>query len=42
VKPFDIVTITCGYDTTTRQTTVTWGEGTDDEMCLVGFYLTMP
>jgi hypothetical protein len=32
--------ITCGYDTRTRTTPVTWGEGTSDEMCLNYVYLT--
>jgi hypothetical protein len=36
----DVVKITCGYDTSSRTTETTWGEGTADEMCLAGFYLT--
>ena len=33
------ISIRCGYDTTTRTDTVTWGEGTADEMCISYFYL---
>ena len=39
VEVGDRVNLTCTYDTTTRTATVTWGEGTDDEMCLAGFYI---
>lgn len=38
----DSVSITCGFDTTTRSEPVTWGEGTQDEMCLTYLYLTAP
>lgn len=40
VRGGDQVRITCGYDTSHRTEMVTWGEGTEDEMCLAGFYLT--
>jgi len=33
------ISIRCDYDTTTRTDTVTWGEGTADEMCISYFYL---
>ncbi|HET6610472.1 MAG TPA: hypothetical protein VFG83_00710 [Kofleriaceae bacterium] len=36
----DEIDITCTYDTRSRETTTTWGEGTEDEMCLSFFYLT--
>lgn len=36
------VTISCGYDTTGRTTPVTWGEGTNDEMCLAYLYIATP
>ena len=36
------LTISCGYDTTSRTTPVVWGEGTDDEMCLSYLYMTGP
>jgi hypothetical protein len=36
----DIARITCTYDTRTRSSTTKWGEGTDDEMCIAGFYVT--
>ena len=35
------VRIDCGYDTRTRMSSVTWGEGTSDEMCLAYFYVTL-
>jgi len=35
----DRVRLTCSFDTSSRTDTVTWGEGTDDEMCLAGFYV---
>jgi hypothetical protein len=34
-------TLSCGYDTRSRTTPVTWGEGTADEMCLVYLYVAM-
>jgi hypothetical protein len=34
----DRLRITCGYDTSDDTTTVTWGEGTADEMCVAGIY----
>ena len=40
VMPGDFVEIACGYDTRSRTMTTTWGEGTQDEMCLTFFYLT--
>lgn len=36
----DTTRLTCAYDTTTRTQAVTWGEGTQDEMCLNFFYVT--
>lgn len=36
----DTVNITCTYDTTSRDRTVRWGEGTDDEMCLSFMYVS--
>lgn len=36
------LTITCAYDTRNRTTPVTWGEGTNDEMCLSYLYVTRP
>ena len=33
------ISIRCGYDTTSRTDTVTWGEDTADEMCISYFYL---
>lgn len=39
-QPGDKVTITCGYDTVGMTETVTWGEGTQDEMCLNFFYVS--
>lgn len=36
----DTLQIACTYDTTSRDTTTTWGLGTADEMCLAFFYIT--
>ena len=38
VMPDDLLRMTCRYDTRGETNTVTWGEGTDDEMCLVLMY----
>jgi hypothetical protein len=40
MKGGDPVTITCRYDSTADTSTVTWGEGTGDEMCIAYFYAT--
>jgi hypothetical protein len=34
----DLFRISCTYDTRGRTTETVWGEGTEDEMCLAGFY----
>jgi hypothetical protein len=39
---FKSATISCTYDTRGRDKPVTWGEGTNDEMCLSYFYATAP
>ncbi len=36
----DALSITCTYDTSSRTEDISWGEGTQDEMCLVFVYLT--
>lgn len=36
----EIANITCRYDTSSRNSVTTWGEGTEDEMCLTYFYAT--
>jgi hypothetical protein len=36
----DTLEITCHFDTTHDTTTVTWGEGTEDEMCIAFLYVT--
>lgn len=38
----DTIRVTCSYDTTDRPQPVTWGEGTQDEMCLSFLYTTTP
>jgi hypothetical protein len=38
----DALSIRCGYDTRSRTETVSWGEGTADEMCLAYLYVTSP
>ncbi len=40
LRASDSVTIDCGYDTTGRNQPITWGEGTQDEMCLAFVYVT--
>lgn len=40
-KPNDAIRITCSYNTMGRTETVTWGEGTLDEMCLSFLYTTL-
>lgn len=36
-----VMRITCTWDTSSRDTTVTWGEGTQDEMCLAFVYVSI-
>lgn len=36
----DVVNISCTFDTTSRTEQVVWGEGTQQEMCLVFVYIT--
>ena len=40
VSPSDTVYMRCSYDTRDQQDLVVWGEGTLDEMCLVGILAT--
>ncbi len=40
VQGGDTLRLTCGYDTTGRDTVTTQGEGTEDEMCIAFFYVT--
>jgi hypothetical protein len=39
--PSDTITLRCAYDTSDVDDTVYWGEGTDDEMCVLGIYVTL-
>jgi len=39
LRPGDRLTLRCGFDTTGVNHVVHWGEGTEDEMCLAGFYM---
>lgn len=41
IRPTDSATITCTYNTMERDETVTWGDGTQDEMCLAFVYVTL-
>jgi len=41
LEPGDVGTITCTYNTMSRDETVTWGDGSLDEMCLTYFYATL-
>lgn len=36
----DTIKVTCRYDTSSRKDPVTWGNGTQDEMCVSFFYIT--
>lgn len=38
----DVVSLECQYDTSSRDVTTSYGEGTEDEMCLSFFYVTAP
>ncbi|AKT40931.1 hypothetical protein [Chondromyces crocatus] len=40
VRGGDTLKITCGFDTTRRTEPTTWGEGTEDEMCIAFLYMT--
>ncbi len=40
VTPADVLHVSCTYDTTSRTEPTYWGEGTQDEMCLVFAYVT--
>jgi hypothetical protein len=40
IEPGGTLRISCTYDTRGETSTVTWGEGTGDEMCAVGLYVT--
>jgi hypothetical protein len=39
IETGDVLRITCVYDTSDDAQSVSFGEGTDDEMCLVIFFL---
>ena len=41
VGPDDVVQITCSYDTSEDSSPIGWGDGSNDEMCLVGVYVTL-
>ena len=41
VRATDSLRITCSWDTSSRDTGVTWGEGTQDEMCLNFVYVSI-
>lgn len=41
VSSADTIRITCNWDTTDRTDVVTWGEGTQDEMCINFFYVSL-
>jgi hypothetical protein len=42
LKSNQTVSVSCHYDTRGQTKTITYGEGTQDEMCLVYAYLTLP
>jgi hypothetical protein len=41
VQPDEALRITCTWNTMNATDTITWGEGTQDEMCLNYFYVTL-
>jgi len=41
LSPSDRATLSCTFDTTERDDTTTWGDGTLDEMCLSFFYVSL-
>ncbi|MBN8616241.1 MAG: hypothetical protein J0L92_36965, partial [Deltaproteobacteria bacterium] len=41
IREDDTLVLRCDYDTTSRDETVRWGEGTADEMCLVGLLVDL-
>lgn len=41
ISPDDQVRITCTWNTMDASDTLTWGEGTEDEMCLNYFYVSL-
>jgi hypothetical protein len=41
VSPQDVVNIRCTYDTSEETTPISFGEGTGDEMCVLGLYLSL-
>lgn len=41
VRATDSIRITCTWDTSSRDTSVSWGEGTQDEMCLNFVYVSI-
>ena len=40
VNASDSITLTCAYDTTSRTEVTNWGEGTEDEMCVLFLYVS--
>lgn len=42
MKASDVLNVSCTYNTMGRTSDVMWGEGTQDEMCLVGIYVARP
>ncbi|MFK7991533.1 MAG: hypothetical protein AB8I08_36290 [Sandaracinaceae bacterium] len=41
ISPEDSATITCTYNTMSRDETTTWGDGTQDEMCIAFVYVSL-
>jgi len=40
VKEGQTLRITCTYNTMGQDATTSWGQGTNDEMCIAFFYMT--
>jgi hypothetical protein len=41
ISSLDALRITCSYDTRSQTSQVSWGEGTEDEMCINFFYVVV-
>lgn len=42
IQPADFIRLECNYDTSDEVSPISFGEGTEDEMCLMGTYLSLP
>ena len=42
LQPDDRLEINCGFDSSNKDSTTYWGDGTGDEMCLMTIFATLP